>query len=70
MIVFLNENKYIGLQESFLEWALQEYMYTDNTTNIIYTKMSNDAMYKKVTATPGISYIYLDFQVKSDAPTE
>ena len=70
MIVFLNENKYIGLQESFLEWALQEYMYTDNTTNLIYTKMSNDAMYKKVTATPGISYIYLDFQVKSGAPTE
>lgn len=70
MIVFLNECDYIGLSESFLEWALQEYMYTDNTSNLIYTKMSNDAMYKKVTGTPGISYIYMDFQLKVGAPTE
>lgn len=70
MIVFLDECDYIGLSESFLEWALQEYMYTDNTSNLIYTKMSNDAQFKRVTSTPGISYIYLDFQLKVGAPTE
>jgi len=51
MIVFLNESEYLGLSESFLEWALQNFMYTDNTSNLIYTKMSNDAGYKRINHT-------------------
>lgn len=51
MIVFINESEYLGLSESFLEWALQNFMYTDNTSNLIYTKMSNDASYKRINHT-------------------
>jgi hypothetical protein len=45
-------------------------MYTDNTSNLIYTKMSNDASYKRINHTLGISYVFMDFQLKANAATE
>lgn len=70
MIVFLNKVDYIGGPESFLEWALQEFIYIDNTSSFIYTKMSNDQYMKAVNFTEGRSYVFLDLKYRGSAKDE
>jgi hypothetical protein len=60
-VVILNQTEYIGGVDSFLEWALQKYRYTDNTSDLIYKKLAYDANKKAFNETPGRSYVYMNF---------
>jgi hypothetical protein len=55
----LNGATYVGGCESFLEWALQEFRYTDTTSALIYKKVAADAARTAINNTPGRSYVYL-----------
>lgn len=46
--------------DSFLEWALQHYRYTDKTSALIYKKAANDALRNAINDTPGRSYVYMN----------
>jgi hypothetical protein len=46
--------------DNFLEWAIQNFRYIDNTSNMIYKKLANDAYRNVINNTPGRSYVYLD----------
>ena len=60
MVIFLNGSTYIGSTENFLEWAIQNFRYIDNTSGMIYKKMANDAYRNVINNTPGRSYVYID----------
>lgn len=55
----MNGSTYIGGCESFLEWALQEFRYTDKTSALIYKKVAADAARNAINNTPGRSYVYM-----------
>ena len=58
LVVYLaNNDRYLGDSENFLEWALQEFRYVDNTANFIYKKMANDAYKNTIDKTVGRSYV-------------
>ena len=46
--------------DSFLEWAIQEFRYIDNTSKMIYKKMATDAYKNVINNTPGRSYVSID----------
>lgn len=58
-IVILNGSQYIGGEEQFLEWALQEFRYTDRTSALIYKKIASDTHRNAINNTPGRSYVYM-----------
>ena len=60
LIVFLNNSQYIGSIDNFMEWAIQEFRYIDNTSKMIYKKMANDAYKNCINNSPGRSYVYVD----------
>ena len=55
----MNGCQYLGGAESFTEWALQEFRYTDRTSSLIYKKIASDAYKNAIQKTPGRSYVYL-----------
>ena len=60
LLVYLAESdRYIGGADNFLEWALQEFRYVDNTVHLIYKKQANDAFRKTIHETEGRSYVQL-----------
>ena len=56
-IVILNGSVYIGGVDNFLNWAMNEFCYTDNTSALIYKKLAGDAYKKAINETPGRSYV-------------
>ena len=60
LIVFLNNSQYIGSIDNFMEWAIQEFRYIDNTSKMIYKKMATDAYKNCINNTPGRSYVFID----------
>jgi cyclophilin family peptidyl-prolyl cis-trans isomerase len=61
-LVFFNDNVYIGDGETFLEWALNEFRYSDSA-NLIYKKRATDAQKQIIENTPGRNYVYLDVNI-------
>lgn len=59
-LVICNNDEYIGGVDQFLEWALQQFRYTDNTHDIIYKKLAYDAIKRVVNETPGRSYSFMN----------
>jgi hypothetical protein len=53
-----------------MEWALQEFIYIDNTSNFIYTKMSNDMYLKAINSVEGRSFVYFDVTYRGSSGTE
>ena len=53
-----------------MEWALQEFIYIDNTSNFIYTKMSNDMYLKAINQVEGRSYVYFDIAYRGSSGNE
>jgi len=62
-IVFVNGTTYVGGTEQFLEWALQEFRYTDKTSILIYRKLAGDAHRTAINNTPGRSYVHMSLQI-------
>ena len=64
LIVYLEsaagESTFIGGCESFLEWALQNFRYVDNTSAIIYKNLSANAYKAAVHQTEGRSYVQIE----------
>lgn len=50
-----------------LEWALLEFRYVDNTSNLLYKKMANTEISKTFNKSPGRSFVYLDIQIEGGA---
>jgi len=63
----VNNSVYIGGEESFIEWALQEYRYTDKTSVLIYRKQAADALRNAINNTPGRSYVYMNINTGAAA---
>ena len=61
-IVFYNDNIYVGDGETFLEWALNEFRYSDSAI-IIYKKRATDAQRTIIESTPGRNYVYFDVNI-------
>ena len=59
-IVFLNNETYVGGEEQFLEWAMNEFRYTDKSMRSIYKKLASDAHRIAINETPGRSYVYMN----------
>jgi hypothetical protein len=58
LLVYLAENdRYIGGCDNFMEWALQEFRYVDNTIELIYKKQASDAYKKAIHESEGRSYV-------------
>ena len=60
LIIYMNGDKYIGSMDSFLEWAVQEFRYIDNTSSMIYKKMANDAYKNEINHTVGRSFVFME----------
>ena len=65
-IVYFNDVVYIGDGETFLEWALNEFRYTDNTSLLIYKKRATDAFRTLIENTAGRKYAFLDVNINGD----
>jgi hypothetical protein len=61
MIVYIND-KYIGDCDMFLEWALQNFKYVDNTNLLIYKKMAAKHIKDQINNTKGRSYAYMNIK--------
>lgn len=59
---------YIGGCESFLEWALQNFRYVDNTSNVIYKTMSANAYKQTINETEGRSYVQMELSQGGGRP--
>jgi Cyclophilin type peptidyl-prolyl cis-trans isomerase/CLD len=64
-IVYYNDNIYIGDGDTFLEWALNEFRYSDSA-NLIYKKRATDAQRQLIENTPGRNYVYFDVNINGD----
>jgi hypothetical protein len=65
-IVFMNDVVYIGDSETFLDWALNEFRYVDQTSAIINKKRASDAYRALIDNTPGRNYAFFDVNVGGD----
>lgn len=65
-IVFMNDVVYIGDSETFLDWALNEFRYVDQTSAIINKKRASDAYRALIDNTPGRHYAFFDVNVGGD----
>lgn len=63
-LVFVNGSTYIGGVEQFMEWALQEFRYTDKSSILIYRKAAGDAHRAAINETPGRSYVYMNIAME------
>lgn len=71
MITYLaNCDQYLGGAENFLEWALQEFRYVDNSSAFIYKKMANDAYKNSIHKTAGRSYVQMNISYGDSAPEQ
>ena len=59
-MITLNGDGYIGNMNNFLEWALQEFRYTDKTANMVYKKLANDYLKNVYNHSQGRSYVFMD----------
>lgn len=59
-LIYLNDATYVGGCENFMEWALQQFRYIDNTSQLIYKKMAIDSYKTTINDTPGRSYVYMN----------
>tara|TARA_B110000285_G_C15002385_1_gene552078 strand:+ start:295 stop:726 length:432 start_codon:yes stop_codon:yes gene_type:complete len=66
----LNGSTYIGGTENFLEWALQEFRYTDKTSALIYKKVAADASRNAINNTPGRSYVFMKLNTGASIPSK
>ena len=66
-IVFYNDVVYVGDGETFLEWALNEFRYVDNTSMLIYKKRATDTYRGLIENTAGRNYTYLDVNINGHA---
>jgi hypothetical protein len=69
-IIILNQSTYIGGVDNFLEWACQQFLYTDNTSSLIYKKLAGDAYRKAIMETPGRSYVYMKINTGATIPSQ
>lgn len=53
-----------------MEWALQEFRYTDSTSKLIYKKLATDAYRHAINNTPGRSYVYLTLSHGASLPSK
>jgi len=58
-IVYVNGSEYIGDAHRFLEWALRNFRYVDETPSIEYFKLAYNAFNKDINETDGRSYVYM-----------
>ena len=65
-IVYFNDISYVGDGETFLEWALNEFRYTDTTNTLIYKKKAADAYKALIDNTPGRNYVFLDVNINDN----
>jgi Cyclophilin type peptidyl-prolyl cis-trans isomerase/CLD len=57
---------YIGDAETFIEWALNEFRYVDQTSPIINKKRASDAYRALIDNTPGRNYAFFDVNINGD----
>lgn len=69
-LVILNMTQYIGGVDSFLEWALQNFRYTDKSSDMIYRKLAHDASKKQFNETPGRSYVFMNYQIAANVTSQ
>lgn len=69
-LVLLNGVQYIGDMNKFLEWALQNFRYTDKTSALIYKKVASDAHRNAINNTPGRSYVQLSLNHGAAVPSK
>lgn len=62
-IIYINGVTYVGGEEAFLEWALQEFRYTDKTSVLIYRKLAADAYRQAIMNNPARSYVYMNISI-------
>ena len=65
----MNQTEYIGSTDQFVEWALQQFRYTDRTSSLIYKKLASDAHRKAVNETAGRSYVQLKINTGAALPS-
>lgn len=65
-LVYFNDVVYIGDAETFIEWALNEFRYVDQTSKMINKKRAADAFRALIDNTPGRDYAYLDVNVNGE----
>jgi len=58
-IVYINDNEFIGDAARFLEWALRNFRYVDDTNSMEYFKQAYSAFNKGINDTSGRSYVFL-----------
>lgn len=72
LVVYLEHSNgqttFIGGCESFLEWALQQFRYTDTTSNIIYKNLSSNAYKAALHQTEGRSYVQIEISIGGARP--
>lgn len=67
-LVFVNGSTYIGGLDQFMEWALNEFRYTDKSSILIYRKAAGDAHRSVINDTPGRSYVYMNIEIEGMHP--
>ena len=63
LIVYLNDDIYIGGADNFLEWALQKFKYVDKTNQLLYKKQATNEIRKMYNSTKGRSVVYLSIKI-------
>jgi len=66
-IIILNKTTYIGDSDQFLEWALQNFRYVDQTSVLIYRKRAADTYRSLINVKPGgkRSYVFMNVSYES-----
>ena len=60
----------MGGEENFLEWAKNEFRYTDKSMRSIYKKLASDAHRIAVNETPGRSYVYMNINTGANVTSK
>jgi hypothetical protein len=60
ILITLDGDLYIGNMGNFMEWALQEFRYTDGTSNMVYKKIANDYQKNVFNNSQWRSYVFMD----------
>jgi len=42
IVIYLNDNEYIGGADNFLEWAVQKFNYIDKTNQLLFKKLASN----------------------------
>ena len=68
-LVYFNESEYIGGAEQLLEWAENNYGYTDATHIIYYKKRYKNALVKQISKNPQRIYCYMSIKIETETPS-